>query len=146
MSSLTWYFTLVWAWYQFQLWRAITPLFYILHHKSCLKYFRRSMWKCEKHGSVYIGSATDALFIHWTRFITTSHFGGSPNKYINRVEPKPNISSYFQFVLFFTFRETFHWLAGSVRGFQFAEWRNIGYILGHSRSPQYFDYSSFYTL
>ena len=37
-----------------------------------------------------------ALFIYpVSRFIFTSHFGGSPSKYIIGVEPKTDISSYF---------------------------------------------------
>ena len=32
-----------------------------------------------------------------TRFITASHFGRTPTKYIIRVPPKPNTSSYFMF-------------------------------------------------
>ena len=72
-----------------------------------------------------------------TRFITASHFGGSPTKYIICVGPKPNTSSHFHFYLFWFLRE---FSSGSVRGFQFTEWRNIGYILGHSRSPRHLGY------
>ena len=40
--------------------------------------------------------AATALFLS-TRFITASHFGRTPTKYIIRVPPKPNTSSYFMF-------------------------------------------------
>ena len=53
-------------------------------------------------------TATDPLFIHRTRFITGAHFGGTTTKYIIRVPPRPNTSSYFKFCLF-GFLENFHW-------------------------------------
>ena len=34
------------SWYRFQLWRAITPLLYILY--ICLNFSCRPMWECEK--------------------------------------------------------------------------------------------------
>ena len=54
-------------------------------------------------------TATDPLFIHRTRFITGAHFGGTTTKYIIRVPPRPNTSSYFKFCLF-GFLENFHWV------------------------------------